>query len=273
EVAKGQLLYRVLNDRRAARQVHTSPPTYSLERVIAAFRTRNQMLLSEIEDQDEVHCRQTCNSGDEDKNNPLLRNRTWTRKQIPMNSCYDLQNLLRNMKTNSFILHTKSQSVNLQRLKDAELKLMQASQKMKDLAMKIKMKEELIKELVKTGKDAHAVNRHHFMKISQLQQEADLAKKELADTQKQLKEVENREIRDGAETTRLQKEFRKKVETAKLKVQVLKKKQQDTKRLASLSAQSEKRLAELEQSVCHMKHQQIATISNPYNIAALTTIL
>ncbi|XP_028659009.2 kinesin-like protein KIF27 [Erpetoichthys calabaricus] len=255
------------------RKVHTSPPTYSLERVIAAFRTRNQMLLSEIEDQDEVHCRQTCNSGDEDKNNPLLRNRTWTRKQIPMNSCYDLQNLFRNMKTNSCDrrgvsngvetvlaeenqLH-RSQSVNLQRLKDAELKLMQASQKMKDLAMKIKMKEELIKELVKTGKDAHAVNRHHFMKISQLQQEADLAKKELADTQKQLKEVENREIRDGAETTRLQKEFRKKVETAKLKVQVLKKKQQDTKRLASLSAQSEKRLAELEQSVCHMKHQQM----------------
>ncbi|MGH0166759.1 UNVERIFIED_CONTAM: hypothetical protein FKN15_051776 [Acipenser sinensis] len=140
--------------------------------------------------------------------------------------------------------------------KDAELRLTQAKQKTKELAINIKMKEELIKELVKTGKDAQEVNRHYSMKIAHLEQEADHAKKELAETQKQLQELESREFQDGTEIARLQREFRKKVDTAKLKVQVLQKKQQDTKKLACLSSQSEKRLIELEQNVDHMKRQQ-----------------
>lgn len=43
---------------------------------------------------------------------------------------------------------------------------------------------------------------------------------DLAETQKQLQELENKELRDIAEKARLQKEFRKKMDTAKLKVQV-----------------------------------------------------
>lgn len=44
---------------------------------------------------------------------------------------------------------------------------------------------------------------------------------ELVETQKQLQELENKELRDIAEKARLQKEFRKKMDAAKLKVQVL----------------------------------------------------
>lgn len=45
----------------------------------------------------------------------------------------------------------QSQTQNLHNLKDAELRLTQAKQKTKELAINIRMKEELIKELVKTG--------------------------------------------------------------------------------------------------------------------------
>jgi len=40
----------------------------------------------------------------------------------------------------------------MQKLKNSELRLTEAQQKMRELALNIKMKEELIKELVRTGK-------------------------------------------------------------------------------------------------------------------------
>lgn len=45
----------------------------------------------------------------------------------------------------------KSHGFNLQKLKNSELRLTDAKQKMRELALNIKMKEELIKELVRTG--------------------------------------------------------------------------------------------------------------------------
>ncbi|KAK6492979.1 kinesin-like protein KIF27 isoform X1 [Huso huso] len=272
------------------RKVHTSPPAYSLERVMAAFRTQSQMLLAQIEEQDEVLCHEISDSSEEEEKDDEKKkerklsfrrsmNRTWTRRQTPLVTEPNLHDLFINHKKNNVrnendpeTKHTtgdeleaalaeeaslrQSQTLNLHNLKDAELRLTQAKQKTKELAINIRMKEELIKELVKTGKDAQEVNRHYSMKIAHLEQEADQAKKELAETQKQLQELESREVQDGTEIARLQREFRKKVDTAKLKVQVLQKKQQDTKKLASLSSQSEKRLTELEQNVDHMKRQQ-----------------
>lgn len=45
----------------------------------------------------------------------------------------------------------KSHVFNMQKLKNSELRLTEAEQKMRELALNIKMKEELIKELVRTG--------------------------------------------------------------------------------------------------------------------------
>lgn len=40
----------------------------------------------------------------------------------------------------------------MQKLKNSEIRLTEAQQKIRELALNIKMKEELIKELVRTGK-------------------------------------------------------------------------------------------------------------------------
>lgn len=58
------------------------------------------------------------------------------------------------------------------------------------------------------------------MKITKPEQESEQAKMELAETQKQLQELENKELRELPEKAKLQKEFRKKMDAAKLKVQV-----------------------------------------------------
>ncbi|ELK18263.1 Kinesin-like protein KIF7 [Pteropus alecto] len=137
----------------------------------------------------------------------------------------------------------------------SEWRLAQAQQKIRELAINIRMKEELIGELVRTGKAAQALNRQHSQRIQELEQEAERVRAELNEGQRQLRELEGREPQDAGERTQLQ-EFRKRVAAAQSQVQVLKEKKQATERLASLSAQSEKRLQELERNVQLMRQQQ-----------------
>ncbi|XP_062985453.1 kinesin-like protein KIF27 isoform X3 [Elgaria multicarinata webbii] len=261
-----------------SRKVHTSPPTYSLNRVIAGFQTRSQIMLDHIEEQDEVLHSCFSDHSDEDERNaknrkrlPFRRslNRTWTRKQAPPGTILEHKEMQCNFSSQDGDISQmetvtgadieciqKSQILNMQKLRNSELKLIAAKQKMSELTLNIRMKEELIKELVKTGNDAQSVSKQYSLKITQLGREAEQAKMDLAETQKQLQELENKELRDIAEKARLQKEFRKKMDAAKLKVQVLQRKQQETKKLASLSTQNEKRVLEVEQNVSHMKNQQ-----------------
>ncbi|XP_051484465.1 kinesin-like protein KIF7 isoform X2 [Apus apus] len=139
--------------------------------------------------------------------------------------------------------------------KDSEWRLVQAQQKIRELAINIRMKEELITELIKTGKDAQALNRQYCQKISELEQEAEQVRTELNDSQKQLQELEGKEPWDPGEKCKLQ-EYRTRVAAAQSKAQVLCKKKQATERLVSLSAQSEKRVQELERNIQLMRRQQ-----------------
>ncbi|NXT73608.1 KIF27 protein, partial [Zapornia atra] len=263
------------------RNVYTSPPAFSLARVMAEFRARCQIILSNLEDQDKVlHCHLSDQSDEEEENTGSKKktsfkhsiNRTWTRKQASLCFLPDLRDLKcqvdKSGLANKCALQTdtttgeeidslqKSHVFNMQKLKDSELRFAEAERKLRELALNIKMKEELIKELVRTGKDAESVSRQYSLKTAKLEQESEQAKMELAETQKRLQELESKELRDIPEKAKLQREFRKKVDAARLKVQVLEKKQQDTKNLASLSNQSERQATELEQNVAQMKHQQ-----------------
>ncbi|XP_077119605.1 kinesin-like protein KIF7 [Ranitomeya variabilis] len=139
--------------------------------------------------------------------------------------------------------------------KDSKWRLRQAQQKIRELAINIRMKEELIKELVKTGREAQAMNKQYCMKISELETEAEQARIEVSENQRQLQELEGKETRDPVEKCRLQ-ECRKKIAAAESKVQVLKEKKQVTEKLASFSVQSVRRVEELEKNIFQMKQQQ-----------------
>uniref|UniRef100_A0A8C5LZU9 Kinesin family member 27 n=1 Tax=Leptobrachium leishanense TaxID=445787 RepID=A0A8C5LZU9_9ANUR len=259
------------------RKVHTSPPSYSLERMMAGFRTRSQMILDLVEAQDVVlHEKFSDQSDEEDKveekkKKTLPRrsiNRTLTRSQAQQSAeknssgtpahklvsqSEDLLN--KNVSDKAIVSLHESQVLNIQKLKNSELRLGDAKQKMRELMINIKMKEELIKELMKTGNDAQSINEQYSLKISELEQEAQQAKSDLAEAQRQQQELENKELRDTTQKAKLQRDFRKQMEAAKLKVQVLQKKQQDTQKLASISIQNEKRVTDLEQNISHMRQQ------------------
>ncbi|KAM3624993.1 uncharacterized protein V6R79_005262 [Siganus canaliculatus] len=138
----------------------------------------------------------------------------------------------------------------------SDLGLLQAQQKIRELSVTIRMKEELIKELVKTGKDAQALNKQYSHKITALESEAVQARQELQEAQRQLQDLERQEKEiTTTDKTRAQ-ECRRKIAAAQSKVQVLSQRQRDTARLANLPAQSERRVLELERSVQNMRQQQ-----------------
>lgn len=132
----------------------------------------------------------------------------------------------------------------------SELGLFQAQQKIRELSVTIRMKEELIKELVKTGhlhirfiyafikyflfvktefikflflnvgKDAQALNKQYSNKITALESEAAQARQELQEAQRQLHDLERQEREiSGTDKTRAQ-ECRRKIAAAQSKVQV-----------------------------------------------------
>uniref|UniRef100_A0A4X1UXH3 Kinesin family member 27 n=1 Tax=Sus scrofa TaxID=9823 RepID=A0A4X1UXH3_PIG len=262
--------YIYIPARSDSRKVYTSPSVYSLDRLVAGFRTRSQMLLGHIEEQDEVlHCRFSDNSDDEEsegQEKAEIRHRgcSWIQKPGSVCSLVELNDIqdqtqksgLENEDLKIECLQ-ESQDLNLQKLRNSELILTEAKQKMRELTINIKMKEDLIKELIKTGNDAKSVSKQYSLKVTKLEHEAEQAKVELTETQKRLQELENKDLSDVALKVKLQKEFRKKMDAAKLRVQVLQKKQQNSKKLASLSIQNEKRANELEQNVDHMKYQKV----------------
>ncbi|KAM8800468.1 kinesin-like protein KIF27 [Rhynchonycteris naso] len=251
-----------------ARKVYTSPSVYSLDRVVAGFRTRSQMLLCHIEEQDEVlHCQFSDNSddeGSEGQEKAEFRSRSWTQKPGSVCSLVEVNDTPDQTRKSSLENEDlkieclqESQELNFQKLKNSELILTEAKQKIRELTININMKEDLIKELMKTGNDAKSVSKQYSLRVTKLVNEAEQAKVELIETEKQLQELENKDLSDVALKVKLQREFRKKMDAAKLKVQVLQKKQENSKKLASLSIQNEKRANELEQSVDHMKYQKI----------------
>ncbi|NWI93963.1 KIF27 protein, partial [Pitta sordida] len=133
------------------------------------------------------------------------------------------------------------QKIHAFKLKNSELKLIESKQKIRELAFNIKRKEEIIKELVRIGKDAQCVSRQYSLKITKLEQETEQAKMELAETQKQLQELDSKELRDIPEKVKLQKEFLKTMGAAKLKMQ-------------REGTELEQNVAQ--QNVPRMKHQQ-----------------
>ncbi|XP_052583475.1 kinesin-like protein KIF27 isoform X4 [Peromyscus californicus insignis] len=256
--------------RQDSKQVYSSPPIYSLDQVFAGFRTRSQMLMGHLEEQDEVvHCQFSDNSDDEeserqDKPRTRSRSHSWVKKPGSACSLVELsdpqdeahKSHLGNGDLKMECLQ-ESQELNLQKLRTSEFILNKAKQKMRELTINIRMKEDLIKELIKTGDNAKSMSRQYSLKVTKLEHEAERARVELTETRKQLQELESKELSDVALKIKLQKEFRKKMDAAKLRVQVLQKKQQDSKKLASLSIQNEKRASELEQNVDHLKYQKM----------------
>ena len=62
-----------------------------------------------------------------------------------------------------------SSEMQRKKLRRHELEVRQSSQKMRDLSINIRMKEQLIRELVKSSRDAHVMNEQYKEKIDAME--------------------------------------------------------------------------------------------------------
>ncbi|XP_075955327.1 kinesin-like protein KIF27 [Anarhichas minor] len=164
------------------RRIHSSPPAYSLERVMAAFKMRSHLLLAEIEEKDEVYCpfiKQHAESKDGDQEKEEQEdffmgrmgfrrslNRTWTSRQKKSavkenNSGLDqTSNGNPSAQQPQRATGTKENHARQSHVRKVRLRASVTQRRIQDLSVNMRMKEELIKELDKTDKETQAADRH-----------------------------------------------------------------------------------------------------------------
>ncbi|XP_041793750.1 kinesin-like protein KIF27 [Chelmon rostratus] len=164
------------------RRIHSSPPAYSLERVMAAFKMRSHLLLAEIEEKDEVYCpfikaeskdMDQEKEEEEEKDISVSRmgfrrslNRTWTSRQKKSALKEKNSGLDQTSNGNPLVQQpqhatgTKENNANQSYMMKARLRASITDRRIRDLSVNMRMKEELIKELNKTDKETQAVDRH-----------------------------------------------------------------------------------------------------------------
>uniref|UniRef100_A0A2K5Q937 Kinesin family member 27 n=1 Tax=Cebus imitator TaxID=2715852 RepID=A0A2K5Q937_CEBIM len=201
--------YIYIPSRQDSRKVYTSLPMYSLDRIFAGFRTRSQTLLGHIEEQDEVlHCQFSDNSDDEEsegqeKSGTRCRSHSWIQKPDSVCSLVELNDT-----------QDETQKSNLEN----EANQNQTFRLVAGLRMKRDVEISIVYFFCH---DAKSVSKQYSLKVTKLEHDAEQAKVELFETQKQLQELENKDLSDVAMKVKLQKEFRKKMDAAKLRVQEL----------------------------------------------------
>ncbi|KAG7223455.1 hypothetical protein INR49_015559 [Caranx melampygus] len=169
----------------ASRKIHSSPPAYSLERVMAAFKMRGHLLLAKLEEKDEVYCpsiKQQAESKDrgqekvDDDDHSVTKlafrrslNRTWTNRE--KKSALKEKNTGIDQTSNGHPLVQRPQGTSgtnenyakQRNMMKARLRASITQRRIQDLAVNMRMEEELITELDKTDKKIQAVDRneHH----------------------------------------------------------------------------------------------------------------
>ncbi|XP_013410614.1 kinesin-like protein KIF27 isoform X2 [Lingula anatina] len=265
-----------------SRNIRTSPAMFSVERVMQGFRARSQLLMNQLEEHDEVlhqgfSDNEEGDDGEESGKTNKVLGQTFKAVRSVRRSHTDDEKL--SMKDNKGATITKtpkgstprldkesssldvdklrtSTVIHKKKLKETQAKVQANTQKIRDLSINIKLKEQLIKELVKTGKDAHLMNAQYAEKVKLLEKEKEQTRTELRELQKAFQELEVKEQNESAQINKVQSDYKKKMELTKTKLSALQKKQKETEKLANLTAQNDKKVEELELSVGKMKQQQ-----------------
>ncbi|XP_033646450.1 kinesin-like protein KIF27 isoform X2 [Asterias rubens] len=257
---------------------------FSMERIVQGFKARSHLILKRLEEQDEVmqwEMSDSSNDGNDDNQSGAL-GKTWSRSnQSRRNSDSKLQGKTKRTSSNKNFggTLTKETAVtnvkNLphvgsaemtdlsastmdyhQKVRESKLRVHEAQEKMRDLALNIRLKEELIRELVKTGREAETANKKFSERIQQLETEAHSAKTELHDAQDALQRLGAKEHQETHDKEKLGEEYRRKMDKAKNRMKELQQKQKETEKVLKVQGQSNKKVSDLELAVGRMKQHQ-----------------
>ena len=136
-------------------------------------------------------------------------------------------------------------------LEQAENRARSAEAQMHELAFNIRMKQDLIKQLVRSEKDARTTNKSYEVQVAAMARDVAATKKELSALRAQIKE------RSGTPSeARLRKEYEAKLSAGRARIAALAKKQKDNEKMAKLQRTHAGRLRGLEGTVARMTKEQ-----------------
>ncbi|XP_046859359.1 kinesin-like protein KIF27 isoform X2 [Xenia sp. Carnegie-2017] len=139
---------------------------------------------------------------------------------------------------------------------DSDIRLREAHIQLRDLNINIKLKEELIKELVRNDKEANHMKETFAEKVELMVKEVDRRKKDLDAMKKTLTHYEVKSQQEQQEKQKMEQEYKKKLEGLEEQLNELKRKQKDNERVSALYDEREKKLSDLEHHVERMRQQQ-----------------
>ncbi len=133
--------------------------------------------------------------------------------------------------------------------------LHEANKKLRDLNINIRMKEELIKELVANSKFTNRINQQYQHKIDQLEKESNRYKNEISELEHRLNELLSNSPGSNRDQNRIELELRKKLEQANQKVNDLESRQRDSQKALNATTNTDKKINELELALTKMRQQ------------------
>ncbi|XP_067928518.1 kinesin-like protein KIF27 [Watersipora subatra] len=250
----------------AARPVHTSPALFTIERYMQGFRARSQLLVERLDDEDEVLHQPflTGNVELEERDNLTGLNDTGlTEKSPPKKSrsrtlSFGEVTIRETQADESGTLKDVRLSMDRHQkeIRQAKLKSQEFNSRLRDLTIAIRMKEQLIRQLVKNEKDSAVLVKQHKDKISAMEEEKIRTNRELQDLQKEFQRLEAKEKMEINSKRRLQGEYKKKIDSAKRRLTSIQTKQKETVKLASMSERTDEKINDLQLAVAKMRQQQ-----------------
>ncbi|XP_071851636.1 kinesin-like protein KIF27 isoform X2 [Apostichopus japonicus] len=280
---------RTHRDRPHSRRLHSSPPIFSIDRIVQGFKARNQLIVQELQDSDEVLQPEMWDeddpSDDETRDRELSRTYNRNSSKNAKNAALKKTNILKISRKNSkeamegtltmdnpahhpntprigsndLMDLRSSMELNREFIQQSKSKVSDSRNEIQGLALNIRLKEGLIRELVKTGKESEAMNRKYSEKISLLEQDVQMARLNVSEAQRALHQLESKEQQGAQDKKKLASDYRKKISIAKSRVKELERKQQEMTKVVKIQTMSEKRVSDLEAEVGRMKqHMEIS---------------
>eukprot|EP00743_Colponemidia_sp_Colp-15_P008614 GILK01009374.1.p1 GENE.GILK01009374.1~~GILK01009374.1.p1 ORF type:complete len:1490 (-),score=407.64 GILK01009374.1:108-4577(-) len=129
---------------------------------------------------------------------------------------------------------------------------------MRDLTINIRMKEELIRELVKSEQESNLLKQQYEARIHEMEEDLKTSKVEL---EKLMREIDSTqsilEEKKEEEKNRLKQMYESKLRVKEEQLLAMKKKQKEQEKLVKLKTQSDRKIQELNNEVGRMKQQQV----------------
>ncbi|XP_062522363.1 kinesin-like protein KIF27 isoform X2 [Corticium candelabrum] len=232
---------------------HTDPP----EAVVQEFRTQSRLLLARLEEQDQVQT-PVFSDSDLDDDKVSSESKKLGETVVLRRGAQPVADVYLDSQTDPGAVDILNTSIvdSQSDLKQTQYKYQDAMTKLRDLQLGIRLKEELIRELVQSSKQTDDINCQYLEKVKEMEREVEESQAGLEQMKKKLEEYER--LADKTSVQHLRSEYKQKLVSLQQKVDTLQQQQKSSRQMSAIQEVSEKKLLAVEANLGRMKNAQEA---------------